>query len=111
LLKLKTGIDIVHVPYRGGALSANDLAGGHIAMAFLSYSAAWPGSFRPARSDSRGGREDALRGSAGRADGRRDRSGFRDVVVARLLRAGRDAAPIVDAAAYTRSCKISRSMR
>jgi tripartite-type tricarboxylate transporter receptor subunit TctC len=42
LLKLKTGIDIVHVPYRGGALSANDLAGGHIAMAFLSYSAAAP---------------------------------------------------------------------
>jgi len=39
LLKLKTGIDIVHVPYRGGALSANDLAGGHIGMAFLSYSA------------------------------------------------------------------------
>jgi tripartite-type tricarboxylate transporter receptor subunit TctC len=24
LLKLKTGIDIIHVPYRGGALSAND---------------------------------------------------------------------------------------
>ena len=39
LLKLKTGIEIVHVPYRGGALSANDLAGGHIAMAFASYSA------------------------------------------------------------------------
>ena len=39
LLKLKTGIDIVHVPYRGGALSANDLAGGHIPMAFMSYSA------------------------------------------------------------------------
>jgi tripartite-type tricarboxylate transporter receptor subunit TctC len=38
LLKLKTGIDIIHVPYRGGALSANDLAGGHIAMAFMSYS-------------------------------------------------------------------------
>ena len=40
LLKLRTGVDIVHVPYRGGSLSANDLAGGHIAMAFLSYSAA-----------------------------------------------------------------------
>jgi tripartite-type tricarboxylate transporter receptor subunit TctC len=39
LLKLKTGIDIVHVPYRGGALSANDLAGGHIGMAFVSFSA------------------------------------------------------------------------
>jgi tripartite-type tricarboxylate transporter receptor subunit TctC len=42
LLKLKTGIDMAHVPYRGGALSANDLAGGHIGMAFLSYSAAAP---------------------------------------------------------------------
>jgi tripartite-type tricarboxylate transporter receptor subunit TctC len=38
LLKLKTGIEMIHVPYRGGALSANDLAGGHIAMAFLSFS-------------------------------------------------------------------------
>jgi tripartite-type tricarboxylate transporter receptor subunit TctC len=42
LLKLKTGIEIVHVPYRGGALSANDLAGGHIPIAFLSYSAVAP---------------------------------------------------------------------
>jgi tripartite-type tricarboxylate transporter receptor subunit TctC len=42
LLKLKTGIDIVHVPYRGGSLSANDLVGGHIAVAFLSYSSAAP---------------------------------------------------------------------
>jgi tripartite-type tricarboxylate transporter receptor subunit TctC len=42
LLKQRTGIDIVHVPYRGGALSANDLVGGHIEMAFLSYSSAAP---------------------------------------------------------------------
>ena len=42
LLKQKTGIDIVHVPYRGGSLSANDVAGGHIGTAFLSYSAAAP---------------------------------------------------------------------
>jgi tripartite-type tricarboxylate transporter receptor subunit TctC len=42
LLKQKTGIDIIHVPYRGGALSANDVAGGHIGTAFLSYSAAAP---------------------------------------------------------------------
>jgi tripartite-type tricarboxylate transporter receptor subunit TctC len=42
LLKLKTGIDIIHVPYRGGALSANDLAGGHIGTAFVSYSAVAP---------------------------------------------------------------------
>ena len=42
LLKQKTGIDIVHVPYRGGSLSANDVAGGHIGTAFLSFSAAAP---------------------------------------------------------------------
>jgi tripartite-type tricarboxylate transporter receptor subunit TctC len=42
LLKLKTGIDIVHVPYRGGSLSANDLVGGHIGMA------SWLGFFAPA---------------------------------------------------------------
>jgi tripartite-type tricarboxylate transporter receptor subunit TctC len=42
LLKLKAGVDIVHVPYRGGSLSANDLVGGHIGMAFLSFSAAAP---------------------------------------------------------------------
>ena len=42
LLKQKTGVEIIHVPYRGGSLSANDLAGGHIAVAFLSYSAAAP---------------------------------------------------------------------
>jgi tripartite-type tricarboxylate transporter receptor subunit TctC len=42
LLRRKTGIDIVHVPYRGGGLAVNDLLGGHINMAFLSLSAAVP---------------------------------------------------------------------
>jgi tripartite-type tricarboxylate transporter receptor subunit TctC len=42
LLALKTGIDIVHVPYRGGGPAANDLIGGHIPMAFLSLSSAVP---------------------------------------------------------------------
>ena len=39
LLRQKTGIDIVHVPYRGGA-TINDLLGGHIKVAFLSLSTA-----------------------------------------------------------------------
>ena len=90
LLKLKTGIEIVHVPYRGGALSANDLAGGHIPMAFASYSAVVglvpTGKIRILAVVEK----IALRRSAGCADGRRDHSGLRDVVVARLLRAGRD---------------------
>jgi tripartite-type tricarboxylate transporter receptor subunit TctC len=42
LLRQKTGIDIQHVPYRGGGAAVNDLIGGHIGMAFLSLSAAVP---------------------------------------------------------------------
>lgn len=37
LLGLKTGIDTVHVPYRGAAPALTDLAGGNIQFAFLSY--------------------------------------------------------------------------
>ena len=42
LLRHKTGIDIVHVPYRGGGATINDLLGGHIKLAFLSLSSAVP---------------------------------------------------------------------
>jgi tripartite-type tricarboxylate transporter receptor subunit TctC len=42
LLHQKAGIDIVHVPYKGGGAAVNDLLGGHIGMAFLSLSAAVP---------------------------------------------------------------------
>ena len=42
LLHQKTGIDIAHIPYKGGGAAVNDLIGGHIGMAFLSLSAAVP---------------------------------------------------------------------
>ena len=42
LLRQKAGIDILHVPYKGGGAAVNDLLGGHIPMAFLSMSAAIP---------------------------------------------------------------------
>jgi tripartite-type tricarboxylate transporter receptor subunit TctC len=42
LLRQKAGIDITHIPYKGGGAAVNDLLGGHIGAAFLSLSAAVP---------------------------------------------------------------------
>jgi tripartite-type tricarboxylate transporter receptor subunit TctC len=42
LFRSAAGIDIVHVPYRGGGATINDLIGGHIKVAFLSLSTAVP---------------------------------------------------------------------
>ena len=91
LLRQKTGIDIQHVPYRGGGAAVNDLLGGHIGMAFLSLSAAVPHLNTGKIQHRRDGGEDALCGDAGYSDHRRDRAGLRDVVLARHLRAGRHA--------------------
>ena len=42
LLKLTTGIDIVHVPYRGAAPAVNDLLGQQVQMTFLDLPAILP---------------------------------------------------------------------
>jgi tripartite-type tricarboxylate transporter receptor subunit TctC len=51
MLKMMTGADFVHVPYKGAAPVVNDLLGGQIAMAFINVSGALPqieaGKLRP----------------------------------------------------------------
>jgi tripartite-type tricarboxylate transporter receptor subunit TctC len=42
LLRQKAGIDIQHVPYKGGGPAVNDLLGGHIGLGVLSLSSALP---------------------------------------------------------------------
>lgn len=42
MLKRKTGVDIVNIPYKGNAQSLTDLAGGQITLAFSDLAAAGP---------------------------------------------------------------------
>ncbi len=40
LFKMMTGVDLLHVPYRGGALAINDLVSGHVQVIFAPVSEA-----------------------------------------------------------------------
>ena len=51
MLKLRTGIDILHVPYKGAAPALNDVLGGSVSMGFMTAAGALPnivsGKLRP----------------------------------------------------------------
>jgi tripartite-type tricarboxylate transporter receptor subunit TctC len=42
MFKIMTGIDMLHVPYKGGAYAATDLLGGHISLLFATMSSVHP---------------------------------------------------------------------
>ena len=42
LFKSMTGVDILHIPYKGASASVADLMGGHVALAFVSLSSVVP---------------------------------------------------------------------
>jgi tripartite-type tricarboxylate transporter receptor subunit TctC len=41
LFKLKTGVDMVHIPYKGGGPAVTDAIGGQVPVLFVSMPAAW----------------------------------------------------------------------
>jgi tripartite-type tricarboxylate transporter receptor subunit TctC len=57
LFKMRTGTDIQHVPYKGGALAVSDVAAGHVPFYFGNMSSALP--------QARGGRVRALAVTSG----------------------------------------------
>jgi tripartite-type tricarboxylate transporter receptor subunit TctC len=41
LFKLRTGVDIVHIPYKGGGPAVTDILGGQVQLLFVSMPAVW----------------------------------------------------------------------
>ena len=92
LFKMMTGIDMVHVPYHGGAPALTDLMGGQVQVYFSPLPellVAIKGGKVRALAVTTG---DAVGGAAGRADHRRIRSRLRGKYVARHRRAKKHAA-------------------
>ena len=94
--KLLTGVDMVHVPYRGAAPAVQDLVAGHVQIMFDSVTLQMPHPHgwgdAPAGGADAAGQRAARRADDGR--GRLCRDAGRHVV--RPVRSGRHTAPVID---------------
>ena len=108
LFKMMAGIDMVHVPYRGGAAMVTDLIGGQVQVGIdvLTGSLAAHPFGHAARAG--GGRASPVRISAGRADHRRDGPGLRGEFLVRRRRAEGHAARNHRAAQPRDQCRSCR---
>ena len=93
LLKVRTGIEVTHVPYKGVGPAMQDTLAGHI-MSMMSNVAFGQAAYRRRQaSRARGHVTQALTGAAGRAvDVRGRHQGLRGAELVRPVRAGRHAA-------------------
>ena len=99
-----TGIDIKHIPYRGGGPALNDVVAGHVPMMFGDVGPVTGLASQRSREGARGHRRQAGRDHARRAD--HDRGGacrLRGEFVAEHGRAGKPAAADRDDASTRRS--------
>ena len=73
LFKLKAGVDILHVPFKGGGPAMIDVVGGHTKVMFSLAGADHAAHQVRQAQRARRRRQGAQHGAAGRADGRRGR--------------------------------------
>ena len=96
LFKMMTGVNMIHVPYRGGALALTDMIGGQVQVMFDNI----PTAVEFVRSGKLRGLAvtgaDALRGAARPADGRRLPARLRGDLVVRPRRAEGHAPEIIE---------------
>ena len=73
LFKLEAGVDMLHVPFKGGGPAMIDVIGGHTKVVFCSLVQTTPHIQLRQAQGARRRRQEAQRGPAGRADRRRSR--------------------------------------